>query len=264
MDGKTLRNYARSEAANSESIDVQSLQNQVVEEIRLLQDRQPEWRRAELYADHLRPLDPLERREAERLDRLLRQARAAGGERTRERIQRERARPWSEDERWTLRKRVWRERRDRERQLLEQREQTLLQREQELAPLSERFFAWLADLQQLEPDMHAWCAEQAQVGTGTGVTPALLDEIHQRRRQAAERHAIELLAHANVGAAVGMAVCAAGRDPIALGRAITPLLIVLDPAASVLRQPVVIAALTLLSVRSSDPGAQFGKYDSQS
>jgi len=191
----------------------------------------------------------------------LRQDRAASGERNRERALRERARPWSEDERWTLRKRVWRERRDRERELLEQREQALLQREQELARLSERFVAWLADLQQLAPGMHAWCAEQARLGTDTGITPALLDQIHQRRRQAAERHATELLAQADVRAAVDMAMGAAGRDPIALGRAITPLLIALDPAASGLRQPVVIAALTLLSVRARDSGAQFGEYD---
>src|SRR6187401_2891402 len=99
--------------------DLQAFQHLVVEELHLLQGRLPEWRHAGLYADHLRPLDPLERREAERLDRLLRQARAAGGERTRERVRRERSRAWSEDERWTLRKRVWRERRDRERELLE-------------------------------------------------------------------------------------------------------------------------------------------------
>ena len=235
-----------------EIADLQAFQNQVADEVRLLQDRLPEWHRARPYADHLRPLDALERREAERLDRLLRQERAAGGERNRERASRERARPWSEDERWTLRKRVWRERRDRERELLEQREQTLLQREQELARLRARLDRWLADIQQLEPDTHDWCAEHAQLSADTGVTPALLDQIHQRRRQAAERHAIDLLARADVRAAIGAAMGAAGRDPIALARAFMPLLVALDPVASALRQPVVIAALALLSLRAGE------------
>src|SRR5215217_1535718 len=157
--------------------DLHIFQQHVIEEIRLLQARLPEWRRAGPYADHLRPLDPLERREAERLDRLLRQERAAGGERNRERAFRERARPWSEDERWTLRKRVWRERRDRERELLEQREQTLLEREQELAQLRAQLDRWLADIEQLRPDMHDWCAEQSQLTAETGITPAQLDQI---------------------------------------------------------------------------------------
>ncbi len=236
--------------------DLQTFQQHVIDEIRLLLGRLPEWHRAGPYADHLRPLDPLERREAERLDRLLRQERAAGGERNRERASRERARPWSEDERWTLRKRVWRERRDRERELLEQREQTLLERERELARLRAQLDRWLADIQQLEPDMHDWCAKQARLSADTGVTPALLDQTHQLRRQAAERHAIDLLARADVRAAVGAAMGAAGRDPIAIARAITPLLVALNPAASTLRQPVVIAALALLSVRDRDLGAR--------
>src|SRR5829696_6370223 len=108
--------------------DLQTFQQQVIDEIRLLQGRLPEWRRAGPYADHLRPLNPLERRE---------------------------------DERWTLRKRVWRERRDRERELLEQREQTLEQREQELTRLRAQLDRWLADIQRLEPEMHGWCAEQS-------------------------------------------------------------------------------------------------------
>ena len=236
----------------TETEDRQIFQRDVIDEIRLLQDRLPEWRRSELYADHLQPLDPLERREAARLDRLLRQERAAGGERNRGRALRERARPWSEDERWTLRKRVWRERRDRERELLEQREQALLQREHELAPLRASLAGWLADIQQLEPSMRGWCAEQSQLNAEIGITPALLDQVHQRRRQIAERHASDLLARADVRAAIGVAMDAAGRDPIALARAITPPLVALDLAASALQQPVVIAALALLSLSASD------------
>ncbi len=234
----------------TETEDPQTFQLAVIDEICLLQSRLPEWRRDEPYADHLRPLEPLERREAERLDRLLRQGRAAGGERNRERVCRERARPWSEDERWTLRKRVWRERRDRERELLEQREQALLQREQELARLRAQLERWLADLQLLEPAMHDWCAEQAQLSEDTGITPALLDQVHQRRRQAAERHAIELLARADVRAAIGAGRGSAGRDPIALARAIVPMLAALDPVPSTLRHPVVLAALVLLEAKS--------------
>src|SRR5215212_2518594 len=166
--------------------ELQTFQEHVLQEVRLLQSRLPEWRRAEPYADHLRPLEPLERREAARLDRLLRQQRAAGGERNRERAFRERVRPWSEDERWTLRKRVWRERRDRERELLELREQALLQREQALAQLRAQLDRWLTDIQQLAPDMHEWCAEQSRLSAELGVTPARLDQIHQWRRQAAE------------------------------------------------------------------------------
>jgi hypothetical protein len=233
--------------------DLPTFQNHVIKELHLLQDRLPEWRRAGPYADHLRPLDPLERREAERLDRLLRQERAAGGERNRERTLRERARPWSEDERWTLRKRVWRERRDRERELLEQREQTLLEREQELTRLRAQVDRWLADIQQLEPAMHGWCAEQSQLSYDTGITPALLDQIHQRRTQAADQHAHELLARADVCAVIGAAMGAAGRDPIALARAITPPLVALAAGSSALQQPVVIAALVLLGLRARAP-----------
>jgi hypothetical protein len=236
----------------SETEDLHIFQQDVIDEIRLLQGRLPEWRRPEAYADHLRPLDPLERREAARLDRLLRQERAAAGERNRERAFRERARPWSEDERWTLRKRVWRERRDRERELLEQREQELLEREQELARLHAQLDRWLADLQQLEPELRDWCAEQSQLSVDTGITPALLDQIHQRRMQAAERHARALLARADVRALIDSAIGAAGREPIALARAITPQLVALDSVASALQQPVVIAALALLSLRAGD------------
>ena len=232
--------------------DLQTFQDHVLQDVRLLQDRLPPWRRSGPYVDHLRPLDPLERREAERLDRLLRQARASSGERNRERALRERARPWSEDERWTLRKRVWRERRDRERELLEQREQTLLQREHELAQLRESLMGWLADIQQLEPDLCGWCAEQSQLSAETGITPALLDQVHQRRRQAAEHQAGDLLARADVCAVIGAAMGAAGRDPIALARALTPLLAALETPSGALQQPVVIAALTLLSLRARD------------
>jgi hypothetical protein len=230
----------------SEPSALQTFQDDVVQEVRLLQGRLPEWRQGRPYANHLRPLDPLERREAERLDRLLRQERAAGGERNRERALRERSRPWSEDERWTLRKRVWCERRDRERELLEQRELALLRREEELSRLGAQFKGWLAEIQELEPDSSGWCAQQARLSEDTGITPDLLDQIHLRRRAAAERHARELLARADVRAALGPALAAAQRDPLALAQAIAPPLAALGAPASALRRPIVIAAMALL------------------
>jgi hypothetical protein len=221
--------------------------HQIADELVLLQARLPEWRWGGPYADHLRPLEPLERREAERLDRLLRRERAAGGERNRDRMFRERRQPWSEDERWTLRKRVWRERRDRERELLTQREQTLLEREQELARLSEQFDRWLAEIRVLEPAASDWCAEQARRSEDVGITPELLDQAYQRRRQAAESHARELLARADVRVAIGPALRMSGRDPATIAREATPLL----SAIGALEPPIVVAALALLIARTS-------------
>jgi hypothetical protein len=228
--------------------DLSIFQHQVADELVLLQARLPEWRRAWPYADHLRPLDPLDRREAERLDRLLRHERAAAGERNRDRMLRERRRPWSEDERWTLRKRVWSERRDRERELLAQREQALLQREQELARLTEQFDRWLAEIQLLEPGAGDWCDGLGQLRDDQGITPELLDTAHQRRRQAAQRHARELLARADVRAALDPALRAIGRDANAIAQEIAPLLSAIDA----LEPPIVIAALALLP--GSDKG----------
>ncbi|HEU5100757.1 MAG TPA: hypothetical protein VFU22_17130 [Roseiflexaceae bacterium] len=237
----------------SEIDNLQAFQLAVRDEIRMLQDRLPEWRRGEPYADHLRQLEPLERREAERLDRLLRHERTAAGERNRDRMFRERRRPWSEDERWTLRKRVWRERRDRERELLAQREQALLEREQELTRLNERLDRWLSQIRQLEPDADDWCDEQSRLREDQGITPELLDQSHQRRRQAAERRARELLARADVRAALGPALHMASRDPITIAQAVAPPL----SAMGALEPPIVIAALALLVVRnkSDDAGA---------
>jgi hypothetical protein len=228
--------------------DLPIIQRHVIEELRLLQVRLPEWRRAGPYADHLRPLEPLERREAERLDRLLRHERAAAGERNRDRMLRERHRPWSEDERWTLRKRVWSERRDRERELLAQREQTLLEREQELARLGEQFERWLAEIRHLEPGASDWCAEQARLSAEQGVTPELLDAAHQRRRHAAERHAHTLLARDDVRAALGPGLRLAQRDAIA--QALMALLSALDE----LPPPIVVAAILLMVERTTSAG----------
>jgi hypothetical protein len=237
--------------------DLQTFEDDVIQEVRLLQGRLPEWYPTGPYADHLRPLDPLERREAERLDRLRRRERAARGESTRERAMRERARPWREEERWTLRKRVWRERRDRERELLEQRERALLDREEELARLRTHAERWLTELQELEPGARSWCADQARAAEERGITPAQLDQIHRQRAQAAERHARELLAHSDIRAIRRAALCATPPDPVAVARAITPLLIAHAPpgARDLPLPPVVVAALALLLERVGVAGS---------
>jgi hypothetical protein len=198
--------------------DSQHFWDQVLNEIHLLQGRLPEWYPTGPYADHLRPLDPLERREAERLDRLLRRERAAWGERTRERAMREQASPWREEKRWMLRKRVWRERRDRERELLEQRERTLLERENELSQLRSHFERWLAQLRDLDPAALVWCAEQKQIAEDQGITPKLLDQLHSRRNLAAQRRARELLAREDVQHTLRSALRGEANDAVAIAK----------------------------------------------
>src|SRR6266508_1580130 len=225
-----------------EKEDLQTFQQHVIDEIRLLQGRLPEWRRAGPYTDHLRPLDPLERREAERLDRLLRQDRIAGGERNRERALRERARPWSEDERWTLRKRVWRERRDRERELLEQREQALLEREEQLQRLHGYHERWLDDLRELAPELQGWCIEQSHLREELGITADMLDQLQRHRKEAAERRARMLLGREDVRATLREVAQSPAHDPLVVARTITPALVAL-PGEDVL--PVVVATTAL-------------------
>jgi hypothetical protein len=226
-----------------EHADLPTFQDLVAQEIHLLQGRLPDWHLPAPYADHLRPLDPLERREAERLYRQLRQDRAGSGERTRERVARERRQPWSEEERWTLRKRVWRERRDRERELLEEREQLLLEREEELQHLLGYHQRWLDDVQKLEPESLGWCAAQSHLREEQGITPDMLDQLQRRRKAAAECRAQMLLAREDVRTALGEVTQSRTRDPFVVGRAITPALAAL-PNENVL--PVVVAAAALL------------------
>ena len=63
-----------------------------------------------------------DRREQARLARFDRDQRRERGERNRERADRERTRPWLEQDRPDLRRRVWREWRDRQWALVELRE----------------------------------------------------------------------------------------------------------------------------------------------
>jgi hypothetical protein len=239
-----------------EYADLQTFQTLVAQDIRLLQGRLPDWHLPAPYADHLRPLDPLERREAERLYRQLRQDRAGSGERTRERVARERRRPWSEEERWTLRKRVWRERRDRERELLKEREQLLLEREEELQHLLGYHQRWLDDLKKLEPESLGWCAVQSHLREEQGITPDMLDQLQRRRKAAAERHARMLLANEHVRAALGEVTQSQMHDPFIVARAITPTLAALR-YESIL--PVVVAAAALLlAPRQGEPNEKGG------
>lgn len=61
-------------------------------------------------------------REQARLARFDRDERRTRGERTRERVARERTRPWLEEDRPDLRRRVWRERRDAQWEIVDRRE----------------------------------------------------------------------------------------------------------------------------------------------
>jgi len=227
----------------SERFDYQEFEGDVLKEVRELQGRLPDWFPTGPYADHLRPLDPLERREAERLYRLMRQDRAAAGERTRERVARERQRPWHEEERWTLRKRVWRERRDRERELLQEREQALLEREEQLQRLHGYHERWLDDLRELAPELQGWCIEQSHLREELGITADMLDQLQRHRKEAAERRARMLLGREDVRATLREVAQSPAHDPLVVARTITPALVAL-PGEDVL--PVVVATTALL------------------
>ena len=77
--------------------------------------------------DDTPPLPPIhgdfpDRREQARLARFERDERRGRGERTRERIAREHTRPWLEEDRPDLRRRVWREQRDAQWAIVDRRE----------------------------------------------------------------------------------------------------------------------------------------------
>ena len=227
----------------AQEIDIPALQEAVAQELAALRRRLPEWFPTGPYADPLWPMEELERREAERLARLGRAERGAWRERTRERVAREQERPWREQERWGLRKRVWKERRDHERELLELRERELLERDEELAQQFARHSRWLDELQALEPQARAWCAELAGRFCEQQATVGELNELWQRRRRAAMRWARQLLARADLRAALEQ-----GRRPgdaAAIARVITPTLAERAAAGELPRLPVVFAAVAL-------------------
>jgi hypothetical protein len=222
-------------------LDIYALQDTVAQELSALRRRLPEWFSSGSYADPLWPMEALERREAARLARLGRVERSAWRERTRERVAREQERPWREQDRWGLRKRVWKERRDHERELLEQRERELLDRDEQLAQQLARYKQWIDELQTLEPQAHAWCAELAE---REEPTVAELNELWQRRRRAAQCSARQLLAGVELRAALDVEERRHG-DAAAIARAVTPVLAQQAAAGALPLLPVLFAAIAI-------------------
>ncbi len=243
----------------SGTIDLEALGREVEEELHAFLGRRPAWAAGRPYTDPSSPLGALERRESERLARLERRERHERGERARERQARERTRPWREQDRFGLRKRVWRERRDRERTLLDRRERAVLERERELLAWLARHEGWLRELRELEPEARYWCAEQEGRWEREEVTPELLAEIQRRRQRAGAARARELLAREDVRAALRPAVADA-RDPFAAARAATPILagLVAGGKISVPVSPVLLAAVALELARGKPIGIGAG------
>jgi hypothetical protein len=206
----------------SQELDIRAFQEAVVQELIALRRRLPEWFPTGPYTDPLWPMDALERREAERLARLGRTERGAWRERTRERVARERTQPWREQDRWGLRKRVWKERRDHERELLERRERALLERDGELSEQFAQHAQWIDELQMLEPGARAWCVELAGLVERQEATLADLNELWQRRKRAARRRARALLSCDELRAALGVAIHDPPCDDATLAGAIMP------------------------------------------
>jgi hypothetical protein len=225
-------------------IDIKILREAVNQELVALRRRLPEWFPTGPYADPFWPMEALERREAERLGRLGRAERGPWRERTRDRVARDRERPWCEQDRWGLRKRVWRERRDHERELLERRERELLERDAELAQQFAWHIQWLDELQALEPAARVWCAELTQLIEGQEATIVDLNELWQRRRRAAQRWARELLARDDLRGALSAAI-GGSRDAAAVAGAITPTLAERAAAGELPLLPVLFAAVAI-------------------
>jgi hypothetical protein len=228
-----------------QEIDIKSVQEAVLQELIALQRRLPEWYPTGPYADPLWPEEALERREAERLARLGRVAASGWRERTRERVARERTQPWREQDRWGLRKRVWKERRDHERELLERRERELLERDDDLARQFDQHIQWLDELQSLEPQAQAWCAQLAELVERHEATIADLNDLWQRRKRAAQRHAKALLACDELHARLGVTNDRLPRDVAMIARAITPALAERAATGELPLLPVLFAAIAL-------------------
>jgi hypothetical protein len=228
----------------AQEIDINNLRETVLQELIALRRRLSEWYPTGPYADPLWPEEALERREAERLARLGRVDASGWRERNRERVAREQERPWREQDRWGLRKRVWKERRDHERELLERRERELLERDGELARQFAQRMQWLDELRTLEPQAREWCAELAELVERQEATLADLNELWQRRKRAAQRRARQLLAGADLCAALEIAKDWP-RDAGMIARAITPTLAERAAAGALPRLPVLFAAIAI-------------------
>lgn len=135
-----------------------NLHESIIEELRALRAQRPPWLLGATYDDPDEALDPLDRRERDKLTRLYREERQGWRERTRERVARERNQPWKSEEGWGIRKRLWRERRDQERELLDQRESAILGRDEDLRHWLSLYERRLAELALLAPENASWCA----------------------------------------------------------------------------------------------------------
>jgi hypothetical protein len=230
-----------------EMSDLAVLAREVERELRILQEWLPVWASGGPYLDPTCPPELPGRRERERLERLERLEHRQRHERARERRAREQTRPWREQDRFGLRKRVWQERTGRECELVDLRERALLAREEELAGWLARRAGWLRDLAALDPASRAWCAEQARRDEEVEVSVALLAELHRRRREAAASRARALLAREDVRANICPVLAGAGHDTVGIARAIVPVLTGLrlaeDIDAAVF--PVLLAAIAL-------------------
>ena len=237
-----------------EMSDLDALLEKVEEELRVLQERLPVWAAGGPYLDPVCPPELPGRRERERLERLERLEHRQRHERARERQARERTRPWREQDRFGLRKRVWQERTGRECELVDLRERALLAREDELAGWLARRADWLRDLAALDPASRVWCAEQERRAEDGEISVALLAGLHRRRREAAASRARALLARADVQASLCPVLAGVGRDTATIARAIVPVLVRLRLAegedAGIL--PVLLAAVALELARGED------------
>jgi hypothetical protein len=234
--------------------DLAALGREVERELRILQERLPLSATGAPYLDPACPPELPGRRERERLERLERLEHRQWHERAREREARERTRPWREQDRFGLRKRVWRERTGRECELVDLRERALLAREEELADWLAWREGWLRDLAALDPASRAWCAEQARRGEEGEVSVALLAGLHRLRREAAASRARVLLAREDVRTSLGPVLAGPPRDAATIARAIVPVLAGLRQAADIDAAvvPVLLAAIALELARGGD------------
>lgn len=172
----------------------------IVNELRALRAMPAELRALPVSA--LDPAEEIDRRAAARLERLGRQERQALGERGRERAAREQQRPWTPSERWTLRKRLWRERRDHERALLDTRDAAIEAQERALLQQRATYERWLSELAALDPQQAEWAAGLRAALADAAPHAADIAALWRRRRDAARSAAATLLAQPAARAAL--------------------------------------------------------------
>lgn len=230
-----------------ETIDLETLGREVAQELRVLQERLAVLVAGAPYANLAYPPELPARRERERLARLERAEYRQWQERERERQARERTRPWQEQDRFGLRRRVWRERGERECALVDLRERALLDRERELADWLARHRGWLRDLAELDPAAHAWCVERARRVASGEVSVALLTETHRRWREVGAAQARALLARDDLRADLCPLLVGIRRDAATIALVIAPVLVPLrtSDGSDTPVLPVVVASVAL-------------------